>query len=62
MPNNIGQWTSMAMTAIIVFGCDLDVAYAMPLGILAGILATFFAALAESHIAGPAESRIGIRN
>ena len=45
MPKNVAQWTGLAVTAIIVFGCDMDVIYAMPLGILAGALATFFVAL-----------------
>ena len=45
MPKNVAQWTGLAVTAIIVFGCDMDVIYAMPLGILAGALATFFVSL-----------------
>lgn len=47
MPKNIGQWTGMMVTTIIVLGCDMDVVYAMPLGIMAGALATFFVALAD---------------
>jgi hypothetical protein len=45
MPKNVAQWTGLAVTTIIVFGCDMDVFYAMPLGILAGALATFFVSL-----------------
>jgi hypothetical protein len=45
MPRNVAQWTGLAVTAIIVFGCDMDVITAMPLGILAGALATFLVAL-----------------
>lgn len=45
MPRNVGQWTGLAVTAIIVMGCDIDVVYAVPLGILAGTLATFFVTL-----------------
>jgi hypothetical protein len=55
MPKNIAQITGMFVTAIIVFGTDMDVYYAMPLGIAAGALATFFMALAEARM--PALSR-----
>jgi hypothetical protein len=47
MPRNVAQLTGMVVTAIIVFGTDLDVYYAMPLGLFAGALATFFVALAD---------------
>lgn len=47
MPKNVAQFTGMVVTAIVVFGTDLDVYYAMPLGIFAGALATFFVALSE---------------
>ena len=49
MPRTIAQWTGLAVTAIVVFGCDLDVAYAVPLGIFAGALATFFVALDDQQ-------------
>jgi hypothetical protein len=39
----------MMVTTIIVLGCDMDVLYAMPLGIIAGALATFFVTLADQH-------------
>ncbi len=45
MPKNVAQQTGMIVTAIVVFGTDLDVYYAMPLGVFAGALATFFVAL-----------------
>jgi hypothetical protein len=48
MPKTVPQWTGLAVTTIIVFGCDADVFLAMPLGIFAGMLATFFVAL-EDH-------------
>jgi hypothetical protein len=51
MPYSIGQWTGLIVTTIVVFGCDMDVAYAMPLGILAGALATFFVTLADARMA-----------
>ena len=47
MPRNVAQLTGMIVTAIIVFGSDLDVFYAMPLGVFAGALATLFAAFVE---------------
>jgi len=47
MPKNVAQLTGMIVTAIIVFGTDLDVYTAMPLGLFAGALATFFVALAD---------------
>jgi hypothetical protein len=47
MPKNVAQFTGMVVTAIVVFGTDLDVYYAMPLGIFSGALATFFVTLSE---------------
>ena len=47
MPKNIAQFTGIVVTAIIVMGTDMDVFYAMPLGIMAGTLATFFVAAAD---------------
>lgn len=49
MPKTVAQWTGVAVTAIIVFGCDVDVIYAMPLGILAGALATFLVYLDDTR-------------
>ncbi|HEX4533745.1 MAG TPA: hypothetical protein VH000_05900 [Rhizomicrobium sp.] len=49
MPRNVGQWTGLIVTTIIVLGCDLDVLYAVPLGILAGALATYFVALSDER-------------
>ena len=48
MPTSLAQWTGLAVTAIVVLGSDMDVIYAVPLGFMAGALATFFSALAES--------------
>ena len=47
MPKNVAQFTGMIVTAIVVFGTDTDVFTAMPLGIMAGALATLFVALAD---------------
>lgn len=43
------QLTGMIVTSIVVFGTDVDVLMAVPLGILAGGLATFFASLSEER-------------
>ncbi|HXC56860.1 MAG TPA: hypothetical protein VNU97_16290 [Rhizomicrobium sp.] len=50
MPKNVAQFTGIVVTAIIVFGTDFDVFYAMPLGIMAGGLATFFVALSDGRL------------
>ena len=47
MPKTLAQWTGVAVTAIVVSGSDMDILYAVPLGIFAGALATFFSSLAE---------------
>jgi hypothetical protein len=47
MPKNVAQFTGILVTAIIVFGTDMDVFYAMPLGIMAGAMATFIVALSD---------------
>ena len=45
----VAQLTGMIVTAIVVFGTDMDVLTAVPLGILAGAMATFFMAAAENR-------------
>ncbi len=47
MPKNIAQWTGVVVTAIVAFGTDADLAHAIPFGIFAGMLATFFVAIAD---------------
>jgi hypothetical protein len=47
---NLAQWTGLSVTAIVVAGSDMDMLYAVPLGMLAGALATFFSALANSAV------------
>ena len=50
-PNaRLAQLTGMIVTSIVVFGTDTDVLIAIPLGILAGGLATFFMALADGRV------------
>ena len=47
-PNaKLAQLTGLIVTSIVVFGTDTDVLFAVPLGVLAGGLATFFMALAD---------------
>ena len=48
---NIAQITGIAVTAIVTLGSDTDVLYAVPLGIFAGALASFFVAAAERRAA-----------
>ena len=50
MPKTLAQWTGVAVTAIVVSGSDADLLLAVPLGIFAGALATFFSTLAELTI------------
>lgn len=45
------QITGMIVTSIVVLGSDMDVLLAVPLGILAGGLATFFVSLSDYQAA-----------
>ena len=47
LPKSVAQLTGMLVTAIVTFGTDLDLTYAMLLGISAGALAVFFVSKAE---------------
>ena len=49
LPKSVAQLTGVIVCSIVVFGTDLDVTYAMPLGILSGALAVFFVAVAEGR-------------
>lgn len=49
MPKTLAQWTGLFVTTIVVLGCDTDVMYAVPLGVMAGALATFFAAVVDER-------------
>ena len=49
MPKNVAQFTGIVVTTIVVMGGDMDVFYAMPLGVFAGVLATLFVALSDGH-------------
>lgn len=61
MPKNVAQWTGLAVTAIVVLGCDMDVLYAVPLGIFAGALATFFVSLVEQYDKAREPARVRVR-
>ena len=49
VPKSAAQLTGMVVTGIVTFGTDLDVTYAVPLGIFAGALAVFFLSFAEAE-------------
>jgi hypothetical protein len=49
MPRSVAQVAGLIVTTIVVLGCDMDVVYAVPLGIMAGGLATFFVALSDNR-------------
>jgi len=49
MPKSLAQLTGVIVCSIVVFGSDMDITYAMPLGILSGALAIFFVALSEAQ-------------
>jgi hypothetical protein len=49
LPKSTAQLTGVLVTAIVAFGTDLDVYYAMPLGIFAGALALFFVSVSEGE-------------
>jgi len=53
MPKTVAQFTGMIVTAIVVFGTDLDVYYAVPLGIFAGAIATLLVTLSEYRALRP---------
>ncbi|HVZ27640.1 MAG TPA: hypothetical protein VG798_03205 [Rhizomicrobium sp.] len=49
MPHSVAKLTGVLVTAIVTFGTDVDMTYAMALGIFAGALATFFVSVAEAN-------------
>ena len=60
MPKTLAQWTGVAVTAIVVSGSDMDLLLAVPLGIFAGALATFFSSLADSAVPAVRRTRRGL--
>jgi hypothetical protein len=61
MSKNVAQLTGVIVTAIVVFGTDLDVYYALPLGIFAGAIATFLATLSEHRAQKPEPVRVRVK-
>jgi hypothetical protein len=61
---NFAQWTGIAVTAIVVSGTDMDMVYAVPLGMFAGAIATFCTAMGERYRPGnyPASAGIVLRD
>jgi hypothetical protein len=49
LPKSVAQLTGVLVTAIVAFGTDLDVYYAMPLGVFAGALAILFVSMSEGQ-------------
>jgi len=49
---SVAQLTGVVVTAIVTFGTDMDVTYAVPLGVFAGALAVFFVSLSEGRQEG----------
>ena len=49
LPKSVAQLTGVLVTGIVAFGTDLDVYYAMPLGVFAGALALFFVSFSEGE-------------
>ena len=49
IPRTVAQLTGMLVTSIVAFGTDLDVYYAVPLGVFAGALAMFFVSMSEAQ-------------
>jgi hypothetical protein len=49
IPRSVAQLTGVLVTAIVAFGTDLDVYYAVPLGVFAGALSMFFVSMSEAQ-------------
>ena len=49
LPKSVAQLTGVLVTGIVAFGTDLDVYYAIPLGVFAGALAIFFVSISEAQ-------------
>jgi hypothetical protein len=49
MPKSVAQLTGMIVCAIVTFGADVDITYAIPLGICAGALAMLLVFVAEAQ-------------
>jgi hypothetical protein len=49
MPKSVAQIAGLIVTTIVVLGCDMDVVYAVPLGVMAGGLAAYFVTLSDNR-------------
>jgi hypothetical protein len=49
IPKSVAQLTGVLVTGIVAFGTDIEVYYAVPLGVFAGALAMFFVSLSEEQ-------------
>jgi len=49
IPRSVAQLTGVMVTGIVAFGTDLEVYYAVPLGVFAGALVMFFVSLTEAE-------------
>jgi hypothetical protein len=49
IPRSVAQLTGVIVTGIVAFGTDLEVYYAVPLGVFAGALAMFFVSMSEAQ-------------
>lgn len=49
IPKSVAQLTGVLVAGIVAFGTDIEVYYAVPLGVLAGGLAMFFVSLSEAQ-------------
>ncbi len=49
IPRSVAQLTGVLVTGIVAFGTDVEVYYAVPLGVFAGALAMFFVSLSEAQ-------------
>jgi hypothetical protein len=49
IPRSVAQLTGVLVTAIVAFGTDIEVYYAVPLGVFAGALAMVFVSLSEAQ-------------
>ncbi len=50
LPRSVAQLTGVIVTGIVAFGTDIEVYYAVPLGVFAGVLAMFFVSLSEAQL------------
>jgi hypothetical protein len=56
-PRSVAQLAGVLVTGIVAFGTDVDVYYAVPLGVFAGAVAMFFVSLSEAQDAYRAKWR-----